>query len=272
MVEKEVDGLFYSINLLVLFVCMVAFFLLAFEGSFRFGHLIRTKVDETAKSWISTIDAAILGILALLLGFTFSMSLSRFDLRKQLVIEEANAIGTTYLRAQLLPEPYMTEISDLLHHYVDVRLEGTQPGKLHDAIIKSEQLQNQLWLRAVDISKKASSSMIIVLFLNSLNEMIDLHAKRLAAFENRVPQTVLILLFICGTITVLVTGYGCGLGSRRNFVPAAMMSLILAMIILVIMDLDRPQHGFIRVSQQSLIRLQQSLNPDSVFPTASGAK
>lgn len=272
MVEKEVDGLLYSIDLWLIFVCAIAFFLLAFEGGFRFGRVIRTKVDETAKSWISTIDAAILGVLALLLGFTFSMSLSRFDLRKQLVIEEANAIGTTYLRAQLLPEPYMTEISDLLRQYVDVRLEGTKPGKLHDAIVRSEQLHNQLWLRAVDISKKASSPIIVSLFLNSLNEMIDFHDKRLSAFENRVPQMVLILLLVCGTITVLVTGYGCGLGNQRNFVPAAMMSIILAMVILVIMDLDQPGRGFIRVSQQSLIRLQQSLNPDSASSTTSGAK
>ncbi|MCF6159596.1 MAG: hypothetical protein E3K32_13735 [wastewater metagenome] len=110
MVKKEVGILLYSIDLWLIFVCTVAFFLflLAFEGGFRFGRAIRTKVDETAKTWISTIDAAILGILALLLGFTFSMLLSRFDLRKQLVIEEADAIGTAYLRAQLLPEPYMT--------------------------------------------------------------------------------------------------------------------------------------------------------------------
>jgi hypothetical protein len=263
-VKKEVGGLMYIIDLWLIFVCTVAFFLLAFEGGFRFGRLIRTRIDETAKSWISTIDAAILGILALLLGFTFSMSLSRFDLRKQLVIEEANAIGTTYLRAQLLPEPYMTEISDLLRQYVDVRLEGTKPGKLHYAIVKSEQLHNQLWLRAVDISKKVSSPIIVLLFLNSLNEMIDLHDERMSAFENRVPKMVLILLFICGTITVLVTGYGCGLGNRRNFVPAAMMSIILAMVILVIMDLDRPERGFIRVSQQSLTRLQQSLNPGPI--------
>ncbi|MCF6159595.1 MAG: hypothetical protein E3K32_13730 [wastewater metagenome] len=103
--------------------------------------------------------------------------------------------------------------------------------------------------------------------------MIDFHDKRMAAFENRVPKMVLILLFTCGTITVLVTGYGCGLGNRRNFVPAAMMSIILVMVILVIMDLDRPEQGFIRVDQQSLIRLQQSLkNHDSVSPMAAEVK
>lgn len=272
MIEKEVGGLLYSIDLWMIFICMITFFFLAFEGGFRCGRVLRTTVDETAKTWISTIDAAILGILALLLGFTFSMSLSRFDLRKQLVIEEANAIGTTYLRAQLLPEPYMTEISDLLRQYIDVRLEGTKPEKFHDAIVKSEQLHNQLWLRAVDISKKVSSPVMVALFLNSLNEMIDLHDKRLSAFENRIPQMVLLLLFVCGTMTVLVTGYGCGLGNRRNLVPAAMMSIILTMVILVIMDLDLPQRGFIRISQQSMIRLQQSLNPGPVFPVAEEVK
>ncbi|MCF6153644.1 MAG: hypothetical protein E3K36_00005 [Candidatus Brocadia sp.] len=198
------------------------------------------------------------------------MSLSRYDLRKQLVLEEANAIGTTYLRAQLLPEPHRTEISGLLRQYIDARIEGIQPGKFHDAIVKSERLHNQLWLRAVDISKKVSSPMIVSLFLNSLNEMIDLHAKRLDAFENCVPQIVLLLLFICGAMTILVTGYGCGLGNQRNFVPAAMMSVVLVVIILVIMDFDRPREGFIKVSQHSMIRLQQSLNPGLLPSTAAG--
>lgn len=275
MIEKEVGGLLYSIDLWLIFVCAIVLFFLAFEGGFRFGRLIQPKADESTRMWITTIDAAILGVLALLLGFTFSMSLSRFDLRKELVLEEANTIGTTYLRAQLLPEPYMTEMSVLLRQYVDARLEGTlQPGKLLEAIVKSEHLHNQLWACAVDVSKdkRVSSPAIVSLFLSSLNEMIDLHAKRLAAFENRVPQMVLILLFVCGTITVLITGYGCGLCERRNFIPASMMSVILAMVILVIMDLDQPGRGFITVSQQSLIRLQQSLNPGSAIPLASSVK
>ncbi|UJS19641.1 MAG: hypothetical protein L3J18_12100 [Candidatus Brocadia sp.] len=274
MADNEVGGLLYSIDLRLIFVCAIALFFLAFEGGFRFGRLIRTKVDETAKSWITTIDAAVLGILALLLGFTFSMALTRFDLRKQLVLEEANAIGTTYLRTQLLPEPYMTEISGLLRQYVDTRLEGIQPGKLHDAIVRSEQLHNQLWLRAVDISKdkRVSSPVIVSLFLSSLNEMIDLHAKRLAASENRVPEIAFWLLFTCAALSLLVMGYGCGMGSRRNFFPAAMMSVVLAMVILVIMDLDRPRRGFIRVSQQGMIRLQQSLTTGPAAPSEAISK
>ena len=139
-----VGGFLYSTDLWLIFICAIAFFFLAFEGGFQLGRLIRTRVEETSKAWIGTIDAGILGILGLLLGFTFFMSLARYDLRKQLVVEEANAIGTTYLRAQLLPEPYMTEISGLLRQYVDARLEGIQPGKLHDAIVKAEQLHDQL--------------------------------------------------------------------------------------------------------------------------------
>lgn len=275
MVEKDISGLFYSVDLRLIFVCAIALFFLVFEGGFRFGRLMQPKADESVRTWITTIDTAILGVLALLLGFTFSMSLSRFDLRKELVLAETNAIGTTYLRAQLLPEPCVTEISDLLRQYVGIRIEAAQqPGKLREAIVKSEQIQNQLWSRAIDISKdnRVSSPAIVSLFLSSLNEMIDLHAKRLAAFENRVPQIVLLLLFICGAMTVLVTGYGCGLSERRNLIPAAMMSIILVMVILVIMDLDRPEQGFIKVSQQSLIRLQQSLNTGPAAMPASGAK
>ncbi len=275
MLEKEVSGLLYSVDLRLIFVCAIFLFFLAFEGGFRFGRLMHPKADESTRTWITTIDAAILGILALLLGFTFSMALSRYDLRKELVLEEANTIGTTYLRAQLLPEPYRMEISGLLRQYVDVRLEGRQQlGKLREAIVKSEQLLDQLWACAVDASKakRVSASAYVPLFLNSLNEMIDLHAKRLAAFENRVPQMVLALLFVCGTMTIMITGYGCGLSERRNLIPTSMMSVILAMVILVIMDLDRPGRGFIKVSQQAMIRLQQSLNPGPATPAAASVK
>ena len=120
--------LLYNLGLGLIFGGSMVFFLLGDEVGFRLGRWKRPKVDEDARSQIITIQGAMLGLLALLLGFTFSMAMSRFEVRKQQVLDESNAIGTTYLRAQLMPEPPRKEVSDLLRRYVEVRLQFYQAG------------------------------------------------------------------------------------------------------------------------------------------------
>ena len=121
------------------------FFLLGDEPGFRLGRRKRPAVDEDARSQIITIQGAMLGLLALLLGFTFSMAMSRFEVRKQQILDESNAIGTTYLRAQLMPEPQRKEVSDLLRQYVEVRLQFYRAGiagqGFQQAVDQTEQLQ-----------------------------------------------------------------------------------------------------------------------------------
>jgi hypothetical protein len=103
---------------------------------------------------VGAIIAAILGLLAFLLAFTFGMAASRFDTRRELVLDEANAIGTTYLRAALLPEPHRTEIRSLLRDYVDLRLQAAQPEMTVPALAGSEELQGRLWAQAVIVGEK----------------------------------------------------------------------------------------------------------------------
>ena len=120
--------LLYDLGLGLIFGGSMVFFLLGDELGFRLGRRKRPTVDEDARSQIITIQGAMLGLLALLLGFTFSMAMSRFEVRKQQVLEESNAIGTTYLRAQLMPEPPRKEVSNLLRRYVEVRLNFYRAG------------------------------------------------------------------------------------------------------------------------------------------------
>lgn len=267
MLEK----LFYGETLLLLFWTSLVGFFVVFECGFWIGQRQRSALDEPTKSWIITINMAILGIFGLLLAFSFSMAQHRFELRKQLVVEEANAIGTTYLRAQWLPEPHRTDISTLLRRYVDVRL----PSDLHvrkmedvvqEGVVLSEQLHNQLWSHAVEIAKKGSASPVIALFLATLNDMIDLNTKRLAAFENRVPEIILLLLYGLAAFTLLITGYGCGFTNRQNILATFPLIGLLALFLFVIVDLDRPGRGLIKVSQQSMIRLQQQLHSNMAAP------
>lgn len=250
----------YGINEWLVFGVAVILFFLATEAGFWTASSGRSDVDEAGRSEIGTLQGAILGLLALLLGFTFSMALSRYEVRKMMVLDESNAIGTTYLRAQMLPEPQKTEISRLLRQYVDFRLEGAQPGKFQEAIAQSEKLHDQLWLQATAVENRGPRELITALFLQSLNEMIDIHAKRLRAIMDRIPAIVLLLLFGVTISGMVLIGYGCGFGNKRHFIMRLLMAGLIAMVIVVIIDLDNPQRGLIRISQQSMMSLRESIN------------
>ena len=256
--------LLYEVDEWIIPLVLLALFLLATEGGFRVGRKGRTGPDEDSKSHVGTISGTILGLLALLLGFTFSMSLSRFDHRKQLVLEEANAIGTTHLRSRLLPEPVRTEVDGLLRSYVDVRLElvraGINQDRLKEAYDKTEQLQTQLWAQVAAALAKDDRETTTGYFITSLNEVIDLYSARRAAIENHVPEGVLLLLIIISLMAAVAQGYGCGLGRSRHFWSTTMMFVLIVMVITLIIDLDRPRRWLILVSQESMLRLQENLN------------
>jgi hypothetical protein len=253
----------YLVNEWVILGGSIALFLLAIEAGYRLGRRNRLSIGDHTKSQLNTIQGAMLGLLALLLGFTFAMAISRFEVRKQLVLDEANAIGTTFLRAQLLPEPPRREVSNLLRRYVEARLEFYEAGrdrkKLSTVRVKTERLHNQLWAYGVAVGEKDARAVTTGLFLQSLNETIDLHAKRLTALENHVPEITLVLLYFVAVMATGLIGYGCGLSGLRNFFVTIISSILIAAVIMVIIDLDRPSRGLIRVSQQRMIDLRDSL-------------
>lgn len=250
----------YSWNQWLFLGLIIVLFFLANEAGFRLGRLRHPSADDTTKSQVTTLQAAILALLGLLLGFTFSIAQSRFDVRKKMVLEESNAIGTAYLRAQLLPEPERNEIPKLLRQYVDVRLEGARTGNIQETIFKSEKLHDQLWIQAVAAGNKDSRALTTALFIQSLNDVIDLHSKRLRAIMDHVPEIVLLLLLAVAIFGMGMMGYGGGLGNVRHFIPTVAMAVLIAMVILVIIDLDQPGRGMIRVSQQSMTTLRDNIN------------
>jgi hypothetical protein len=242
------------------FLATVAVVLLAVEGGFRLGRYRRRRSEQEDRPPVGEMVAATLALLAFLLAFTFGLAASRFEVRRGLVIEEANAIGTTSLRAGLLPEPHRSDVRSLLREYVDVRLEAVQPGKLSRSIGRSEELHARLWAQAVAVGEKNSGSIVVGLFVASLNDVIDLHAKRLAlGVRNRIPGTIWTALSFVAIIGTSVMGYHAGLaGSGRSL---ALLALVLAFsaVVTLIADLDRPQEGLLRVSQQTMIDLQKTL-------------
>jgi hypothetical protein len=240
---------------------------LAVEVGYRIGRWRHAHFPDERDQPVGAMVASILGLLALVLGFTFSLAASRFDARRMAVLEEANAIGTTYLRARLLPEPERAEVARLLREYVDVRVRGVQEGRAAELISRSEALHELLWAQAAAAAEKDSGSIMTGVFIQSLNEVIDLHAKRvLVGMRSRIPVVIWAGVFFLAMLSMSAVGYQSGLsGTRRS---PAMQGLVLAfaIVLLLIADLDRGQEGLLRVSQRSMIDLQRSMQPASQNP------
>ena len=255
--------LLYRQNEILIVTELFVLLLIATELGFRRGRVIRGSLEDPAKSELTILQGAMVGLLSLLLAFTFAMAESRFETRRQLVLEEANAIGTTYLRSQALPQPDQTKVVTLLREYVANRLKyyaaGTDPEKLAEVNQRADQLQADLWSQAMDAINKDPHSIPAGLFISSLNEVIDLNMKRNIARQNHVPGAVLLLLFLVAILSMGIVGFGCGIGDWRNLSVTVTMCLIITLVILVIMDLDRPRRGYIRISQQSMVQLQDSI-------------
>ncbi len=242
---------------------LMALLLIATEIGFRRGRAARPAIEDPAKSHYWSLPAGVMGLLALLLAFTFSMSVTRYETRKELLVDEANAIGTTYLRSRMLPEPYRSEVAKLTADYVASRLRDYGTALNEEKIAVEEfncrHLQNQLWSQAMGAAAKNPQPVPTGLFISSLNDVIDVAAKRDAARENHVPQPVLTFLFLVTILTMALLGYGCGLGNHRNIAATATVCLLISLVILVIMDLDRPRRGLITISQQPMLELRTSV-------------
>ena len=261
-------NIFYRLDPLLICLVLMGVLIAALEISFWVKRgMVKGGSDSIEKSDIALILGAVLTLLALLLGFTYAMSMGRFETRRQLVIEEANAIGTTYLRAKTLPEPRSSEIQELLRQYTALRVEiagmaDDAPEKIRGIDNRTKELHGLIWSHAAALARE-SPSPIISVFLQTLNEMIDLHSKRLAAFRNRVPFPIYLVLFVVSIIALWLVGYYFGTGRQKMRILTTMLALLVASVMWLIMDLDQPVRGAIKTSQQSLIDLHQDLSQES---------
>jgi hypothetical protein len=248
---------------LALFALVIFFLCAALAMGFVLGRRERRVEQEREFSQLSTLQAALLGLLALLLGFSFSLAATRWELRKHAFIDEANAIGTTYLRTSLLPEPQRKDVAALLVEYVDVRLSpdvmGPDPAGRARNAAEAHRLQSQIWrlgMAAVVIDPRQVTT---GLFVPSLNEMIDAHGTCVALVEDHVPESILWLLIAVAMGAIGLTGFAAGLTGVRNLLAGGLVSLLVGFVILLVIDLDRPARGLIRVSNASLRDLRASM-------------
>lgn len=242
-----------------LFICM----LFAMEIGFRSGRRKEASATE-AITQANAVLVSMLGLLALLLAFTFSAALQRYEDRSRTVVAEANAIGTTYLRARLLPKEMRDEVQALLRQYLDVRVQegrvdATEPG-LHESLLHQAKLMEaQLWSHAVRAAELDGRPVTSGLFIQSLNELIDTSCTRNAALDRHVPEIVLFLMFATIVLTTATLGYASGIAGHRVTFAAFILVVLIALVVFLIIDLDRPRRGLIHVSQESLLSLQQTI-------------
>ncbi|MFN0051406.1 MAG: hypothetical protein ACKV0T_04400 [Planctomycetales bacterium] len=243
-----------------LFGTIIAVTLLSIEAGYRLGRFRRRTCANEKEAPVGAIVAAKLGLLAFILAFTFGLAASRFDAKRTIVVDEANAIGTTYLRAGLLSESRGAAVRQLLSDYVDERLEGVHTGNLGQLMRRSDELHRALWKEAEAAGKADSGSIVVGLFIQSLNETIDLHAKRiLVGLHNRVPSILWGALLLVTILTMAGVGYYDGLASSSRSPAMLVLALTFSIIIMLIADLDRSQEGLLTVSQQAMVDLQNMI-------------
>jgi hypothetical protein len=233
-------------------------------GAAELGNLIglRFHVARTENADVGTLAGASLGLLALLVAFSFSMAESRYDLRRSMVLEEANAIGSTANFALMLPESAQKPILSLLRDYTAVRITlgvPYDPSKLEQDITRSLDLQSRLWQQAVAVTAANPQSLPAYRFVASLNEMNNIHERRLTALRNHVPIVVMFMLIGTAMVAMGFTGFNAGVVGVRRHLTTFIMALTVALLIMLIVDLDRPYRGLIQVPVQALVDTAQGI-------------
>jgi len=232
----------------------------ALEFGYRTGVRRAREEDARAASQIGAVQGALLGLLGLLLAFSFAAAGARFLERQDLITKEANAIGTAYLRADLIPDPYASSLRAALREYTSHRVEVSR--HLKDSISAANSAEvgafhDRMWSAARDGSLAKPESMMAV--VTAVNDVIDFHATRVAAGKKHLPMVVMGLLTACSVLSIGVIGYSCGTGKRRRATLTMSLAMLIAAALWITIDLDHARSGILRLSDAPLVALERSL-------------
>jgi hypothetical protein len=259
---------FFALSSVVLVLVLLAVIVGAAGTGLLVGRSLRESRESVSEPF-GVLQAALLGFMALILAFGLSLAVGRYESRRQAVVEDANAIGTTYLRAQTLPEPMRTRSLTLLRQYTDVelRLSHVVPGSAaaNKTVAAGSALQRPLWSLAAQAVEKQPVATAPRLYEDSLNAMIDEQTVRVAALSNRVPTEVLLLEIIGAGIALGLLGLHVGV-LGRGMVAVLLAAAMISLLLYVSFDLDRPTRGLIQVPDTAIVQLQASMK----LPPAAG--
>jgi hypothetical protein len=243
-----------------LFIGMI----LLLELGRRLGRRQTGKAEQGARAGLGAVEGAVFALLGLLIAFTFSGAATRFDTRRQLVVQEANAIGTAWLRLDLLPTADRGELKDLFRKYLDSRLAVYQKIPDMEAVraelAKANALQGEIWMRAT-AACQSSPSLLTAQLLPALNEMFDIATTHTMASKMHPPVIIFVMLGVLALLSSLLAGHAMAGGKTRSWIHMISFALIMATTVYVILDLEFPRLGMIRIDavDQVLIDLRQSM-------------
>ena len=254
----DLIGSFLAIALLIGIV-------ICFEVGRQIGKARLVRHPEGLAKGGGAVEAGVYGLLGLLIALTFSGGASRFEARRHLVTEEANAIGTAYHRIDLLPTAAQPAMRQLFRDYIDSRLETYR--KLPDIeaakaeLARSNKLQDDIWASAIAACRDSRSQAAHMLLLPALNQMIDITTTRFEATRNHPPLFIYILLAALSLIASLLAGYGMSDNKGRSWLHIVVFAVTLSLAVYVIIDLEYPRMGLIRVdaADETLIELRKSM-------------
>jgi hypothetical protein len=249
---------FYGTSLTAIAVTTFALFLVFTEASFRLGRR-RWHPGRESEGQVEPVLGGLIGLLGLLVAFTFSMAGARYDLRRMLLLDHANAIKVAYLRADLLSETERDQAQGVLRRYVDVQLDAFTPHHVPLAIAASRPLLAKLWSIATAAAEERPT-VISSLFVQSINAVSDVQDKRIElAWHNHLPPSILGTLYVVALLTLAVMGFEGGLSGKHRPVAAPVLAVALATVVLVIIDLDRPFEGLLRNNPRPLLDLRDEI-------------
>jgi len=246
-------------------IALFAGMMLCLDAGFRIGRQSAAKDPAQSHEGVGAIEAAIFALLGLLLGFTFAGATSRLDARRQLIISEANAIGTAYLRLDLVPTNEQAELRGLFRNYIDSRLrayEKLPDRRAFDSELEmATQTQQQIWARSVIAAKADNSQNVARLLLPALNEMIDVTTARSVVLNTHLPGLIFALLIAIALLSALVAGYALGQRKNRTLLHMLLYAAVISMSIYAVLDLEYPRFGLIHLERADrvLVQLRDSI-------------
>jgi hypothetical protein len=256
----------HEIVALLLVIGLFFGMLVLLEIGRRIGIRRLAEDPEGAEAGVGTVEGAVFALLGLLIAFTFSGAASRFDTRRQLIIEETNDIGTAYLRLDLLSAEAQPGLREKFRQYVDTRLEVYRKlpdiAAAKEELAKANRLQVEIWRQSVAASRvQGASAAAPMLLLPALNAMIDITTTRTMAGQMHPPMIIFALLFGLALASSLLVGYGMASSKARNWLHMLGLAFVMAVSVYVILDIEYPRLGFIRVDDfdQALVDLRESM-------------
>lgn len=243
----------------VLAATLAAAMICAWFLGFRWGQGDRTRGKGAPEG---KLDDAALALVGLLLAFTFSMALNKYDRRRETLVADSNAIGDFYTCASLIPDPSRTKLQSVIREYTQLRLDLAQrpsPAALAVALPRIEQMHS----RMTDFVGEAlaAGTPIAAPLTNTLNEVTSAHASRLAAVRDRLPGIIVILLLLASALNAMLVGRQQGTSTRPSLAGTAAFMVIVTLTVWITLDLNQPGRGFIRISQEPLQRLLSTMAP-----------